>query len=133
MAKQANRSQQTQGVVKQLNFAKNGDPNGAVLDSGQFVHMKRRGARAIDLRVGQKLQVEGKSRGRGSAGHEVIEAVTINGVDLSSARARKKQAPAKSASKRTAPKKTPAKKAVSKKVAPPGRAAPKKTRAAAAV
>lgn len=115
MAKQPNHSQQIEGVVKHLNFAKNGDPNGAVLDSGHFVHMKRRVAQAIDLRVGQKLSVEGKLRGRGSAGHEVIEAGIVNGIDLASARATKKKAPAKSA-KHAPAKKIPAKKARSKKI-----------------
>jgi hypothetical protein len=117
MAKQAKRSQQIEGVVKHLNFAKSGDPNGAVLDSGHFVHMKRRGARAIDLRVGQKLRVEGKSRGRGSAGHEVIEAERVNGVDLTSARATKKTASTKSAAKHAPAKKTALKKTGSKKTA----------------
>jgi hypothetical protein len=122
MAKQQNQREQIEGVVKQLNFAKNGDPNGAVLDSGHFVHMRRRGARAIDLCVGQKLRVEGKSRGQGSPGHAVIEAEKVNGVDLSSARATKKKAPAK----KTSVKKAGSKKASAKSVAT------KKTRAAAA-
>ena len=130
MAKQPNHSQQIEGVVKHLNFAKNGDPNGAVLDSGHFVHMKRRAARTIELRVGQKLRVEGKSRGRGSAGHQVIEAAIVNGIDLASARAVKKNAPAKSA-KRAPLKKVPAKKAGSKKTTA-RRAAAKQAHATAA-
>lgn len=125
MAKQRNQTEQVEGVVQQLNFAKNGEPNGALLDSGHFVHLKRRGARAIELRVGQKLRVEGKSRGRALAGHEVIEAATVNGVDLTSARAIQKRAPAKSAAKRAPLKKNAPKKAGAKRVAV-------KTRAAAA-
>jgi hypothetical protein len=125
MAKRGNHSQQVEGVIEHLNFAKNGDANGAVLDSGHFVHMKRRGAQAVGLRVGQTLQIRGKLRGRGSAGYEVIEAEVVNGVDLTSMRAGKKAAPAKTASKRV-----PTKKAASKK--PITKTATKKTRAAAA-
>ena len=121
MAKQPNQSQQVEGVVEHLNFAKNGDANGAVLDSGHFVHMKRRAAQAIGLHVGQTLQIQGKSRGRGSSGHQVIEAEIVNGIDLTSGRGAKKAAPVQAQAKRA-----PAKKAGPKK------AAPKKARGASA-
>lgn len=116
MAKQVNRNQIVEGVVEHLNFSKNGDPNGAVLDSGQFIHMKRRIARAINLRVGQELKIQGKSRGEGPGGHEVIEAQAVNGMDSNSKRATKKAPPArkKAAVKKAAPPKTAPRKAVKK-------------------
>jgi hypothetical protein len=107
MAKQQKRSEEIEGVVEHLNYAKNGDPNGAVLDSGHFVHIKPRRAEAIGLQVGQTLRVEGKSRGQGSGGHEVIEAEVVNGIDLASKLPTKKPAPKRPQAKKAAAKKTP--------------------------
>lgn len=121
MAKQGNRSQQIEGIVEHLNFAKNGEPNGAVLDTGHFVHMKPRAAQALGLQAGQALQVQGRLKASGSDGQQVIEAYIVNGIDVSSGRAAKKTAPAKSAAKPA-----PAKKAASQKTTA------KKTRRAAA-
>jgi hypothetical protein len=122
--KRGNQKQPIQGVVAHLNFSKNGEPNGAVLDTGHFVHIKRRAARSLHLRVGQILKVEGKSK-TSAAGQQVIEAVVVNGVDVGSRRAAKKASPAKSASPAPA-RRTPVKKAASKisrKKAPAARGA----------
>lgn len=99
MAKQRKQTDPIEGVIEHLNFAKNGEPNGAVLDSGYFVHMKRRAAQVIGLRVGQKLQVQGKLKMSSSGGQKVIEADSVNGIDVTSTRAAKKAAPSKAASK----------------------------------
>jgi hypothetical protein len=125
MAKQKKQTGPIEGVVEHLNFAKNGEPNGAVLDSGYFVHMKPRAAHAIGLRIGQSLQVQGKLKMSSSGGQKVVEAATVNGIDVTSARAAKKTKPAAKQTKPAA-KRVPAKKAAPKK------ATAKKTRRKAA-
>ena len=115
VAKQGNKFQPVEGIVQQLNFAKNGKPNGAVLDSGHFVHMKPRGAQAVGLHVGQTLNIQGKLKGNGSDGPPVIEAEMVNGIDVTSAHPGKKAASKNSALKRAGVRKTASKKAASKK------------------
>jgi hypothetical protein len=46
-----------EGVVKQINYARHGEANGAILENGDFVHMRPDGARAVKLKIGQKLSV----------------------------------------------------------------------------
>jgi hypothetical protein len=124
-----------QGKVRRINFAKHGEPNGAVLDSGHFIHLKPAGARLIDLEIGQTLVVEGRYKRRGHGQGQVIEAERVNGIDLADAKNTKvrpegeepppppahKRVPAK----KTTTKKSPAKKAAAKKL-PAKKAAPSK-------
>lgn len=115
-----------QGKVRRINFAKHGEPNGAVLDSGHFVHLKPAGARLIDLEIGQTLVVEGRSKRRGHGQGQVIEAERVNGIDLADAKRSKPlpdagepppPAPRKLApAKKTATKKHPAKTVTAKKL-----------------
>jgi hypothetical protein len=79
------------GIVKQINYARHGEPNGAILDTGEFVHMKPHGAKAVDLKVGQKLTVEGEVR-TSPAGHTVIEATLVNGIEIDHPKPKKKNA-----------------------------------------
>jgi hypothetical protein len=79
------------GIVKQINYARHGEPNGAILETGEFVHMKPDGARAVDLKVGQKLTVEGEVR-TSPAGHTVIEATLVNGIEIDHPKPKKKNA-----------------------------------------
>lgn len=71
------------GKVDRINFAKHGEPNGALLDSGHFVHLKPGGARAIDLKLGQTLEVQGRSKPSAHSPYQVVEADVVNGIDLS--------------------------------------------------
>lgn len=97
------------GKVERINFAKHGEPNGAVLDSGHFIHLKPHGARAIGLKIGQVLEVEGNTKSRTQGSAPVIEAEIVNGIDLAHAKHPKKQPEAHHAA--------PAKKAPAKKTA----------------
>ena len=72
-----------QGIVKQINYARHGEPNGAILEDGEFVHLRPGGAKAVKLKLGQKLAVEGESR-TSPSGHVVIEAAVANGIELHS-------------------------------------------------
>ncbi|MGN6507583.1 MAG: hypothetical protein ACTHM6_18660 [Tepidisphaeraceae bacterium] len=68
-----------QGVVVRINYARRGEPNGAILDTGDFVHLRPHGARAIALSLGQSITAEGDVRS-GWSGHRVLEARVANGI-----------------------------------------------------
>lgn len=65
-----------EGVVKQLNYSPVGDVNGVILENGDFVHLGPEGA--AEVKVGQKLTIEGRTRGA-SLGGNAIEAQSVNG------------------------------------------------------
>jgi eukaryotic-like serine/threonine-protein kinase len=67
------------GAVKQLNYDRRGDINGAQLSNGTFVHL-RPGSDA-DLTVGEKVSVQGRQR-TASSGMKIIEAESINGTSV---------------------------------------------------
>lgn len=69
------------GKVERLNYALHGEVNGAILDTGDFLHLKPHGAVALDLTVG--LTVNGKGSTKPMLGaHRVIEAEEVNGITL---------------------------------------------------
>ena len=71
-----------EGVVKYLNYARHGEVNGAVLESGDFVHLGPLGAELVKLAIGQKLSVEGAAATMAD-GHLVIEHPSaVNGVKI---------------------------------------------------
>jgi hypothetical protein len=76
------------GIVERINFAKHGEANGAILSGGDFIHLRPRGAKAVSLEIGQMLNVEGECR-PSSLPSKVIEAFTVNGVDIKKKRAKK--------------------------------------------
>jgi hypothetical protein len=105
------------GRVDHINFAKHGEPNGALLDSGHFVHLKPGGARAVDLKVGQILEVQGRSKTAAHSSYQIIEADVVNGIDLSRGKRRHRpvtEAPA-TPEKATSKKRATAKKGAAKK------------------
>jgi hypothetical protein len=70
------------GTVVRLNHARRGEVNGAILDTGDFVHLRPHGVRGVGgLRVGQELTAVGEVR-PGWSGSRVIEARTANGIDI---------------------------------------------------
>ena len=91
------------GQVTRLNHSRHGEINGAVLDTGDFVHLKPHGARATHLELGQTLTVAGRVRSTQFGNHRAIEAETANGVDLQKlehARKAAKKAAKKASSKK---------------------------------
>lgn len=70
-----------EGIVKQINYARHGEPNGAILETGEFLHLRPEGAKAVGLEVGQKLSFEGEVR-TAPGGHPVIEARVVNGAAI---------------------------------------------------
>jgi hypothetical protein len=69
------------GRVERLNYAKHGEPNGVVLDSGDFIHLRPQGFRDAALRVGDAIQAEGDARPMVSGGF-VVEARQVNDVSI---------------------------------------------------
>ena len=79
------------GKVKHLNYALHGEPNGAILDSGDFLHVKPHGAAALGLKPGMKVKGTGLSKPMFD-GHRVIEATEVNGVPINNKPKPKKKA-----------------------------------------
>jgi hypothetical protein len=70
------------GIVARLNHARRGEVNGGILDSGEFVHLKPHGVKAIGgLSIGQSIEARGEVRSGWSC-HRVIEARSVNGVEI---------------------------------------------------
>ncbi|MDQ2774339.1 MAG: hypothetical protein M3Y57_05335 [Acidobacteriota bacterium] len=69
------------GKVTRLNYALHGEVNGAILDSGDFLHVKPQGAAALKLKVGMKVKGTGSTKPM-VGGHRVIEADEVNGVRI---------------------------------------------------
>lgn len=79
-----------EGVVKAINYARYGEPNGAILETGEFLHLRPEGAKSVKLAVGQKLSFAGELR-KSTTNHTVIEARFVNGVALDRAKPAKKK------------------------------------------
>jgi len=71
----------TKGTVAQINYALHGEPNGAILDNGDFIHLKPKGFKHAELEVGQKVTVKGELK-PSFLEHRVIEVHAINGIEM---------------------------------------------------
>ena len=69
------------GKVERLNYALHGEVNGAILDSGDFLHVKPHGAAALELTVGMKVKGNGATKPM-IGGQRVIEAEEVNGLPM---------------------------------------------------
>ena len=70
------------GTVARMNYARHGAPNGVVLDTGDFVHMKPDGFEQLDLKIGDHVRAEGPTRPLAGGGGRVVEAHAVNGRRL---------------------------------------------------
>ncbi len=70
------------GTVARLNYAKHGEPNGVVLDTGDFVHLKPHGMAQLNLKVGDRVSAEGDIRPLEFGGGRAVEAERVNGVEI---------------------------------------------------
>jgi len=82
---------QFSGKVERLNYALHGEVNGAILDTGDFLHVKPHGAAALELTVGMKVKGTGSTKPM-SGGHRVIEAEEVNGIHMEKKAKPKKKA-----------------------------------------
>ncbi|WP_420223641.1 hypothetical protein [Pigmentiphaga litoralis] len=74
-----------EGKIVRLNYARHGEPNGVVLDTGDFVHTKPHGFARLGLAVGDTIRVEGRAVPLSVGKGRVIEAVLVNGKPVDGA------------------------------------------------
>ncbi len=80
------------GTVVRLNYALHGEPNGVVLDNGDFVYLRPEGMRQLPLRVGDEVRATGPARALQFGGGRAIEAHEVNGQSMGPARKRPRAA-----------------------------------------
>ena len=69
------------GVVAALHFARHGEPNGVVLEGGEFIHLRPRGMAQVGLGVGAQVTAVGEVR-RTVLGTRMLEARQVNRMVL---------------------------------------------------
>jgi hypothetical protein len=67
------------GRVVRFNFARHGEPNGVVLDSGHFIHTRPDGMARLKLKIGDKVRAEGDAQFLATGDGWAVEAWTVNG------------------------------------------------------
>jgi hypothetical protein len=70
---------EVEGTIVRFNHARHGEPNGVVLDSGDFVHVRPDHFARLDLEVGQRISAAGHMRPLAHGGGRVVDAAEING------------------------------------------------------
>lgn len=70
------------GRVARIHYARHGEANGVVLESGDFVHTRPQGFVQLDLEVGDMVQAEGRIRPLATGEGRVVEAVRVNDIEL---------------------------------------------------
>jgi hypothetical protein len=76
-----NAPQPISGVVANIHYAKHGEPNGVILESGEFIHTRPHGMKKLKLQVGSKVVAHGEAR-LTILGTALIEAHEVNRVTL---------------------------------------------------
>jgi hypothetical protein len=69
------------GVVASIHYARHGQPNGVMLESGEFIHTRPPGMKKLKLEVGSKVVAQGELR-MTVLGTPLIEASEVNRVTL---------------------------------------------------
>ncbi len=69
------------GVVACLHYAKHGEPNGVILETGEFVHLRPHGIQAAGLDIGSKVSATGTVRTT-VLGTVLLEASRVNGIEI---------------------------------------------------
>jgi hypothetical protein len=70
------------GTVVRINFARHGEANGVVLDSGDFIHTKPDGMRKLRLRVGDAVEADGDAQRLADDAGWAVEATRVNGKSI---------------------------------------------------
>ena len=78
------------GRIERLNYALHGEVNGGILESGDFLHLKPEGARAVGLAVGMAVEARGQTKPM-PGGRFVIEADEVNGTVIGHGKTKKKR------------------------------------------
>ncbi len=67
------------GKIVRFNYARHGAPNGYVLDSGDFIHVKPDGFTKLGLKVGDAVRAQGDAHFLATGGGWAVEAERVNG------------------------------------------------------
>jgi len=73
--------EEIKGVVAALHYAKHGEPNGVMLRSGAFVHLRPHGMAQVGLAVGSRVTARGHMRTT-VLGTPIMEAKRVNQIEL---------------------------------------------------
>ena len=74
-------AQPVSGVMAAIHYAKHGEPNGVILESGEFIHTKPHGMKKLTLEVGAKVIAQGDAR-MTVLGTVLIEADEVNRMTI---------------------------------------------------
>ena len=80
-AYESNGTQPIKGVVASIHYAKHGEPNGVILESGEFIHTRPHGMKKLKLHLGSKVVAHGEVRTT-VLGTALIEAHEVNRVTI---------------------------------------------------
>ncbi|WP_394787375.1 hypothetical protein [Rhodoferax sp.] len=69
------------GIVAALHYARHGQPNGVVLETGEFIHMRPHGMAQLGLGIGAKINAVGELR-LTVLGTRMLEARQVNRMEL---------------------------------------------------
>jgi hypothetical protein len=69
------------GIVAALHYARHGQPNGVVLETGEFIHMRPNGMAQVGLGVGARVSAVGGLR-MTVLGTKLLEAREVNRIEL---------------------------------------------------
>ncbi len=67
------------GRVERFNYARHGEINGVVLDSGDFLHLKPEGYAALGLAIGDLVEADGDAQALADGRGWAVEASVVNG------------------------------------------------------
>jgi hypothetical protein len=81
MFKSSTGQDRVKGIVASIHFAKHGEPNGVILESGEFIHTRPHGMKQLKLRIGSKVVAHGERR-MTVLGTSLIEAHEVNRVAI---------------------------------------------------
>ena len=70
-----------EGVVAALHYARHGEPNGVILEGGEFIHLRPHGMARLGLEVGSHVTAAGEVRDT-VLGTRMMAAQNVNHVDL---------------------------------------------------
>ncbi len=66
------------GKIVRFNYARHGAPNGFMLDSGDFIHVKPEGFAKLGLKIGDTVLADGDAHFLSTGGGWAVEATTVN-------------------------------------------------------
>jgi hypothetical protein len=74
--------QKFHGKVERVHYARHGEANGVVLDSGDFIHLKPDGFKAARVSIGDIVEARGPAKRLVTGSGFVVEAQEINGKSV---------------------------------------------------